>query len=73
MINSFSKRHIGPSEIEKSEMLKSIGASSIMSLIDKTIPANIRLNSELDIADAMSEAEYLQHITELGNKNKVLK
>ena len=56
MINSFSKRHIGPSEIEKSEMLKSIGASSIMSLIDKTIPANIRLNSELYIADAMSEA-----------------
>ncbi|MCF8330539.1 MAG: aminomethyl-transferring glycine dehydrogenase [Crocinitomicaceae bacterium] len=73
MINSFSKRHIGPSESEKSEMLKSIGASSIASLIDKTIPANIRLNSELDIAEAMSEAEYLQHITELGNKNKVLK
>ena len=73
MINSFSNRHIGPSESEKSEMLKSIGASSIASLIDKTIPANIRLNSELDIADAMSEAEYLKHITELGNKNKVLK
>ena len=73
MINSFSKRHIGPSESEKSEMLKSIGASSIASLIEKTIPANIRLNSELDIADAMSEAEYLKHITELGNKNNVLK
>ena len=73
MINSFSNRHIGPSESEKSEMLKSIGVSSIASLIDKTIPANIRLNSELDIAEAMSEAEYLQHITQLGNKNKVLK
>ena len=73
MINSFSNRHIGPNEIEKSEMLKSIGVSSIASLIDKTIPANIRLNSELDIANAMSEAEYLKHITELGNKNKVLK
>jgi len=73
MINSFSKRHIGTSESEKSEMLKSIGAASIASLIEKTIPANIRLNSELDIAEAMSEAEYLQHITELGHKNKVLK
>jgi glycine dehydrogenase len=73
MATLFSKRHIGPSESEKSEMLKSIGASSIDSLIDKTIPANIRLNSELDIADAMSEAEYLKHITELGNKNNVLK
>ena len=73
MINSFSNRHIGPSESEKSEMLKSIGVSSIASLIDKTIPANIRLNSELDIANAMSEAEYLKHITELGNKNNVLK
>ena len=73
MINSFSNRHIGPNEIEKSEMLKSIGVSSIASLIDKTIPANIRLNSELDIANAMSEAEYLKHITELGNKNNVLK
>ena len=73
MINSFSNRHIGPSESEKSEMLKSIGEDSIASLINKTIPANIRLNTELDVADAMSEAEYLKHITELGNKNKVLK
>lgn len=73
MINSFSNRHIGPSESEKKAMLQTIGLDSISTLIDKTIPQNIRLNGELDVADALTEAQYLQHITALGNKNKVLK
>ena len=54
-------------------MLQTIGLDSISTLIDKTIPQNIRLNGELDVADALTEAQYLQHITALGNKNKVLK
>ena len=54
-------------------MLQTIGLDSIATLIDKTIPQNIRLNGELDVADALTEAQYLQHITALGNKNKVLK
>ena len=69
----FSRRHIGPSEAEKKAMLATIGIDSISSLIDRTIPSQIRLNGELNIADAMSEQEYLEHIAELAGKNQVFK
>ena len=72
-MSAFSSRHIGPDTAEKSAMLEQIGVKSIAELIDKTIPSPIRLNSELSIAPAMSEQEYLQHITELGKQNQVYK
>ncbi len=72
-MSAFSTRHIGPSESEKTQMLKKIGVSSVEELIEKTIPAHIRLNRELNIADAMSEQEYLQHISALGKQNQVFR
>ncbi len=72
-MNTFSSRHIGPNAQEKSEMLRAIGANSLQELIDKTIPSHIRLDGELKIEAAMSEQEYLQHITAFGKQNKVFK
>lgn len=72
-MNTFSSRHIGPNASEKSEMLDKIGVSNIAELIDKTIPAHIRLNRDLNVSKMMSEQEYLNHITELGKLNKVNK
>ncbi|TNF46437.1 MAG: glycine dehydrogenase (aminomethyl-transferring) [Bacteroidetes bacterium] len=69
----FSQRHIGPNQTEKAAMLAKAGVSSIDELIDKTIPAHIRLNRELVIDNALSEQEYLNHIQELGKKNKVFR
>jgi len=54
-------------------MLAAIGIDSISTLIDRTIPAQIRLDGELKIADAMTEQEYLQHVSELAAKNQVFK
>ena len=72
-MNLFSKRHIGPNALEQKEMLTKIGLNSLADLIDKTIPAPIRLTSELNVEDALTEQEYLQHIAELGKKNVVMK
>lgn len=72
-MSAFSKRHIGPNEAETATMLAKIGVHSVAELIDKTIPAHIRLNRELHVSDAMSEQEYLNHVTNLANKNKVFK
>ncbi len=69
----FSQRHIGPNEAEKAEMLAKIGTSTVAELVDKTIPPHIRLGRELDVDSALTEQEYLNHITELGNMNKVNK
>lgn len=72
-MNNFSRRHIGPNAAERAEMLSKIGVSTVAELVDKTIPAHIRLKGELSISDAMSEQEYLNHITAIGRKNKVFK
>lgn len=72
-MNPFSRRHIGPNAAEKLAMLEKIGASSVAELIDKTIPSHIRLAGELNVADGLTEQEYLQHVLELGQKNQVLK
>ena len=71
--NSFQIRHIGPNEAEQKEMLSAIKADSLEQLISETIPDDIRLQNDLDLAPALSEYEYLNHINELGAKNKVFK
>ncbi len=69
--NKFSDRHIGPREEDKKSMLFSIGLNSIEELISQTIPSKIRLKKELELDAPLTEFEYLNHITELGEKNKV--
>ncbi|MDY0781112.1 aminomethyl-transferring glycine dehydrogenase [Tenacibaculum sp. IB213877] len=71
--NSFQLRHIGPRSNEQETMLKAIGVESLDQLIYETIPDDIRLGNELSLAPAMSEYEYLNHINQLGAKNKVFK
>ncbi len=70
---NFSKRHIGPRESEINEMLSTCGVSSIDELIEQTIPNKIRLANELNIAEPLSEFEYLNHSRELAQKNKLFK
>ena len=68
--DSFALRHIGPREEEIQEMLQAIGAESIEQLIDQTVPRDIRLKEALNLAPALSEYEFLNHIHVLGAKNK---
>lgn len=69
----FIHRHIGVSQNEKQEMLKTIGVDSLEELIDNTVPPSIRMQKELDLPAAMSEYEYLKHIKEVSLLNKVFK
>lgn len=69
----FSNRHIGADSKETSEMLKVIGVNSVNELIDKTVPSSIRMKQELDLPEAMSEHEYLNHIKNISLKNKLFK
>ncbi len=71
--SEFTARHIGPNEAETNEMLKEVGVNSIEDLINKTIPADIRLNEELDVPAAVSEFEYLNELREIARLNKVFK
>ncbi len=71
--DSFALRHIGPRESDLPEMLSTIGVSSLDQLIYETVPDDILLKKALDLDTAMSEQEYLEHITELSAKNKIFK
>lgn len=70
---TFTDRHNGPKPAEINEMLQCIGVSSLETLIDKTVPASIRLKSPLKVSQALSEHEYLQHLRVLASKNKIFK
>ncbi len=71
--DSFALRHIGPRESDLPQMLETVGASSLDQLMYETVPDDILLKKALDLDTAMSEQEYLEHITELSSKNKVFK
>ncbi|KNG94211.1 aminomethyl-transferring glycine dehydrogenase [Pseudaestuariivita atlantica] len=67
-----NRRHIGPSPAEMAEMLAVVGASSLESLIDETVPADIRQEKPLDFGKALSERELLHYMRVVASKNRVL-
>ena len=69
----FLYRHNGPRKEDIDQMLKTMNLESVDQLIDETIPANIRFKNDLNLADGLSEYEYLQLIKSIGAKNKVFK
>jgi glycine dehydrogenase len=71
--SEFIGRHIGPNSIEIAEMLKQIKMHSVEELIEKTIPASIRLKQPLQTGNGMSEYEYLTTLKTIAQKNKVYK
>jgi glycine dehydrogenase len=71
--NSFAYRHIGPKAVDVDQMLSTIDVDSIDTLIDQTVPSAIRADKELDLAPAMTEAEFATHIGALGEMNSVFK
>ena len=71
--DGFALRHLGPRESDLNHMIKTIGVESLDQLIFETIPSDIRLKNELNLDAPMTEFEFLNHITELGKKNKIFK
>jgi glycine dehydrogenase len=67
---NFSLRHIGTLSDDAAEMLSVIGKNSIDELINDTMPAEIRFKDPLNLPDALSEYEILQHLQDLAGKNK---
>jgi glycine dehydrogenase len=71
--SSFLARHIGPSESEKSEMLKQVGHGTLDELISEAVPAGIRMEGEMNLPPALSEHEALAWLRAWMSQNQVLK
>ena len=69
--NKFTSRHNGIRPEQYTEMLEAIGVDSIDTLINQTIPANIRLKNELDLEEGISEFAFLNKIKTIASKNKI--
>src|SRR2546423_2268027 len=72
-LDSFAHRHIGPNKEEIDAMLRELGFENLDTLIDAAIPKNIRLDRQLNLPEAKSEAEALAELRAISKKNKVTK
>src|ERR1700750_1899699 len=69
--SDFSRRHIGPSPGEMSQMLSTVGVSDVGELIAQTVLDAIRQDDPLALPPGSSEAEALRKLRLLAAKNKV--
>jgi len=69
--DGFIRRHIGPSESDVEQMLERLGFDSLDALSDAAVPANIRVDHELDIPTPRGENEFLRGLKMIASKNKV--
>jgi uncharacterized membrane-anchored protein YitT (DUF2179 family) len=69
MARSFTERHIGPRPEQTQEMLQFIGVNSMEELIEKTVPAEIRIKEPLSLEEGMSEQEFTTHLKTMAAKN----
>ena len=69
----FEARHNSPSNSEVEAMLDKIGVDNVDTLIDLTIPKDIRLSSPLNLPKAQGEHEFLANFKKLAQKNKIFK
>ena len=67
----FSRRHIGPDEKSRREMLETLGCASIESFIAGVVPRALRSTRPLAIGEGRSEEEVLAALAEIASHNKV--
>eukprot|EP00123_Amoebidium_parasiticum_P015731 comp23122_c1_seq1/m.37252 comp23122_c1_seq1/g.37252 ORF comp23122_c1_seq1/g.37252 comp23122_c1_seq1/m.37252 type:complete len:993 (-) comp23122_c1_seq1:469-3447(-) len=70
-LDQFADRHIGPSDTDIADMLKTLNLSSLEELTAKTVPAKIRLSNDLKMDEALSESELLERLKEIASQNKL--
>jgi len=71
--DEFIQRHIGPNSADQQAMLAQLGLSSLDELIDRVVPADIRLQTPLAVSEGQSEAEVLEQLRLIGSKNQLFK
>ena len=70
-LDTFPRRHLGPSGLDLARMLEVLDVFSLDQLIDETVPSRIRLPRPLQLEPARSESEVLADLRAIAQKNKV--
>ncbi|KGK11979.1 aminomethyl-transferring glycine dehydrogenase [Vibrio navarrensis] len=69
--HEFVARHNGPNQSDQQKMLQAINVASLDALIEQTVPAQIRLEKPMQLAQAKSEADMLLAMKQFANLNQV--
>ncbi len=76
-LDCFPRRHIGPDAAETQQMLEAIGFDSLEALIDATIPADIRMDREMEFdgaaGDDLGERGTLDQLRAMAQRNRVMR
>ncbi len=67
----FTTRHNGPDQAETAAMLAMLGLESLDALVEKTVPASIRLDAPLALQPAQTEQAALHDLQSLAQQNTV--
>jgi glycine dehydrogenase len=72
---SFEDRHIGPTSVDESAMLKHLGYSNLASFIADVVPSNIAINGVIEKAldSGKSEVEVIAELRSIASENKVFR
>jgi len=71
--NTFTARHIGPSQADIAEMLETIGQKSLDALIETVVPSTIMSSEPLTIGDSKTENELLDELKTIADRNVLMK
>jgi glycine dehydrogenase len=71
--DGFIHRHLGPRRDDLPAMLEVVGAGSLDELVDKAIPAAIRMDGRLALPAPLTESEALADLAELAEQNRVFR
>jgi glycine cleavage system P protein (glycine dehydrogenase) len=68
----FAQRHIGPSDDDQAQMLKSVGYASLDELTSAALPAGLAADRELNLPGTLTEEQALAELRRLAGRNEVL-
>ena len=68
----FAQRHIGPSDDDQAQMLKSVGYASLDELTSAALPAGLAADRELNLPGPLTEEQALAELRRLAGRNEVL-
>ena len=68
----FAQRHIGPSEDDQAQMLKTIGYGSLDELTSAALPVGLAADRPLSLPEPLTEEQALAELRRLAGRNQVL-
>lgn len=74
-LDTFARRHLGPTPAETAKMLETLGYADLDAFLEKAVPPQVLFKRPLSVepAQGYSELEMLEHLAALAGQNRIVK